>query len=45
MKLSDKTPQLFPSLEKPNSSVLIKNCVNTLLHALTASKAQQYFLT
>ena len=45
MKLSYKTPQLFPSLEKPNCSVLIVNCVNTLLHALTASNTRQYFLT
>ena len=38
MKRSDKTPQLFPSLEKPNCSLLITNCVNTLLHALTCIK-------
>ena len=38
MKFSYKTPQLLSSLEKPNCSLVITNCVNTLLHALTCIK-------
>ena len=35
----------LPSLEKSNCSDLITNGLNTVLHALTASKTQQCFET